>query len=256
MGNLFPFVVSSVALHLCAFFMAAVLYPSNQRIAGLSEGDPDSVFVTVVSESDSTPTAMAPASVDSPASAEAHTKQKKEQQDPVPPIAAKEMETPAQAMTSQEETEAPPPEKPVETVHKDASTRELESAPSAPHAASDAYRRRSAMGSELRDFRALMLAAIRQATYYPQEALKEKQHGEVVVSFSLNKDGALEQVDIVRPSGFPYLDKAAQEIIRKAAVAFPRPPSWMSAQDLNFKVPIMFKEKRTRDVSHASSSKQ
>lgn len=134
-------------------------------------------------------------------------------------------------------------------------TKQEESSAGTPHIASDAYRQRSAVGSELRDFRSSMLAAIRQSTFYPLEALKEKQHGEVIVVFALNKDGSLESVDILQPSPSSHLNEAAKEIIRKAASVFPKPPSWMSPEDLHFKVPIFFKEKKMRETAKSSSLK-
>lgn len=255
MTKLFPFVLSSLALHFGVFCVVGALYSSTQRIAGLSEGDPDSVFVTVVAESDATPVATTPAAFDSEAATEAHSRREMERQDSRPPFLAEETQTPSQNLLSEEEKEAPEPEKPTSQVHLEAPRREKESRASDPHTASDAYRRRSAVGSDLRDFYAVMLAAIRQSTFYPAEALKEKQHGEVVVEFTLTTEGALQAVHIVRPSLSPHLNKAAKEIIHKAAEAFPRPPSWMNSEDLHFKVPILFKEKRMKETARSSSQK-
>jgi len=249
MSKLAPFVFTSLVLHLCAFFTVSALGPLKPQIAGMSDGDPDSVFVTVVSEQNTTPVATAPSSVDSPEAAEARPEQKREEEEPIPPFLAEETQTPSPDLISEEPQDVPPPEKPVTKVHVEEMAKQEESSASTPHTASDAYRQRSAVGSELRDFYSVMLSVIRQSTFYPREALKDRHHGEVVVGFALTTEGTLLRVDIVRASGSAHLDEAAKEIIRKAAAEFPRPPSWMEPQNLNFTIPIFFKEKKEKGIS-------
>ena len=92
-------------------------------------------------------------------------------------------------------------------------------------------------------FDSLVLSAIREAIFFPKQAVQERQHGEVVVAFSINKDRSISSLGIAKSSGFTILDEAAIKIVQKAAKKFPPFPDGLSTDTLHFVVPILFKEK-------------
>ena len=117
------------------------------------------------------------------------------------------------------------------------------SSASNPQVASTLLMRRAALGQELRDFQSLLLAAIRRSTFFPKEALKEQRHGQVMVAFTINKEGQLSQVQVASSSGCQILDNAAVEIMRKASEKFPSFPASLNRESLGYTVPIRFKDK-------------
>jgi protein TonB len=56
---------------------------------------------------------------------------------------------------------------------------------------------------------------------YPEEARRRNLHGELELTVTLRRDGSVKAIDVIRSSGEPLLDKAAQRIVRLAA---PFPP--------------------------------
>lgn len=56
---------------------------------------------------------------------------------------------------------------------------------------------------------------------YPEEARRRNLHGELELTVTLNRDGSVKAIDVIRSSGEPLLDKAAERIVRLAA---PFPP--------------------------------
>ncbi|MGQ0523181.1 MAG: energy transducer TonB [Betaproteobacteria bacterium] len=58
---------------------------------------------------------------------------------------------------------------------------------------------------------------------YPQAAREQKAYGSLVVTVSIKANGALEKVEINRPSGWKMLDEAALHIVRLAAPFAPFP---------------------------------
>jgi protein TonB len=61
---------------------------------------------------------------------------------------------------------------------------------------------------------------------YPDEARRRELHGDLELTVTLNRDGSIKAIDVIRSSGQPLLDKAAERIVRLAA---PFPP--LPAQD-------------------------
>lgn len=103
---------------------------------------------------------------------------------------------------------------------------------------------RAARGKALADFRASLLSAIRQASYFPRIALRKRQHGATTVRFTVGKDGSISELTVTQSSGSKHLDEAAVKIIRKAAKDFPPIPASISRDSLNYVVPIVFKKRR------------
>jgi protein TonB len=56
---------------------------------------------------------------------------------------------------------------------------------------------------------------------YPDEARRRNLHGELEMTVTLRRDGSIKAIDVIRSSGEPVLDKAAERIVRLAA---PFPP--------------------------------
>lgn len=99
------------------------------------------------------------------------------------------------------------------------------------------------MGNEARTYRDLVLSAIHEAAYYPRAALRNKAHGQAVVSFTINKDGSLANVAIVKHASSPILDEAALKIVEKASSKFPPIPEILLRDQISYAVPIVFKKR-------------
>lgn len=66
---------------------------------------------------------------------------------------------------------------------------------------------------------------------YPEEARRRNLHGELELTVTLNRDGRVKAIDVIRSSGEPLLDKAAERIVRLAA-PFPPIPSEQHVDEL------------------------
>jgi protein TonB len=66
--------------------------------------------------------------------------------------------------------------------------------------------------------------------HFPEEAQKQKQHGQLVVSFTILRDGTVRDPRIERSSGFPLLDDAAVQMLRNASPVPPLPEKYRAAQ--------------------------
>ncbi len=58
---------------------------------------------------------------------------------------------------------------------------------------------------------------------YPDEARRRNLHGQLVMTVAVRRDGSIERIDIVQPSGYPVLDDAAQRIVRLGEPYAPLP---------------------------------
>lgn len=67
--------------------------------------------------------------------------------------------------------------------------------------------------------------AIEEVWIYPEEALRSRHQGRLLVEFTVLQDGELEGPRLVRSSGYPELDQEALRAIRAAAPFAPIPPS-------------------------------
>ncbi|MGN6228516.1 MAG: energy transducer TonB [Dyella sp.] len=56
---------------------------------------------------------------------------------------------------------------------------------------------------------------------YPSEARRRQLHGELLLTVGLNRDGGISSIEVIKSSGSPLLDAAAERIVRLAA---PFPP--------------------------------
>jgi TonB family protein len=70
---------------------------------------------------------------------------------------------------------------------------------------------------QIKDYQALITAAIEKAKTYPFLARKKKIEGTVIASFRINVKGYPQDINIRKSSGFEILDSAAKKIVTKAA---------------------------------------
>jgi periplasmic protein TonB len=62
--------------------------------------------------------------------------------------------------------------------------------------------------------------------HYPEEAAEKGIYGDLIIKFTIKKNGRLGAVEIVRGSGYPILDKAAMEALKEASPYWPLPDEW------------------------------
>jgi periplasmic protein TonB len=75
---------------------------------------------------------------------------------------------------------------------------------------------------------------------YPDAALKQKQQGTVTVEFMLARDGTVLDAQIERSSGFPILDRATLEMLRRASPVPPLPERY-TGERIKIAMPIDYK---------------
>ncbi len=78
---------------------------------------------------------------------------------------------------------------------------------------------------------------IYQVWKYPKESQIRREQGNVQIVFILRKDGYLENVRIIQPSGFENLDREVLRTIRVASPYNPFPESW---DEERLKIPATF----------------
>jgi protein TonB len=247
MPRLFPFFLVSAVIHLLGVLVCGGLLQSRSAVFGLAHGDPDRIFVTVIAEEDVFAQAPTPGQIESAESKPAQPADEKEQphkEEKTEPILAHN--TDAASPEFPETTELTPESPEPDTAVPDMETTQEQSQASLPQVASDPTRLRPALGTDLHDFQARLIAAIREATFFPKQAVMERRHGEVVVTFTVNKDGPVSDICLSRPCGSALLDEAAVQIVKKAAEKFPPFPRFCRQDSITYAVPILFKEKRSR----------
>lgn len=67
---------------------------------------------------------------------------------------------------------------------------------------------------------------------YPEEARRKNLNGSLVMSVGVHADGSVEQIRVLRGSGYPELDDAAVRIVRLAAPFSPLPDSIREETDI------------------------
>jgi len=61
---------------------------------------------------------------------------------------------------------------------------------------------------------------------YPPEAAMKGIYGDLIIDFTIKKDGRLGDVEIMRGSGHPDLDKAAMQALKDGELYWPLPVEW------------------------------
>jgi protein TonB len=67
---------------------------------------------------------------------------------------------------------------------------------------------------------------------YPDQARREGLSGKLMMDVTLNADGTVRNISILRPSGQPVIDEAAIRIVNLAAPFPPFPPEVRKEADL------------------------
>jgi protein TonB len=75
--------------------------------------------------------------------------------------------------------------------------------------------------------------------HFPEEAQKQKQHGQLVISFTILRDGTVRDPHVERSSGFPLLDAAALQMLRDASPV-PALPETYRAPQVAVDLPVEF----------------
>ena len=81
-------------------------------------------------------------------------------------------------------------------------------------------------------------SAIDEALIYPRQARKMRMSGEVLVEFTWTKNKKLENLKILKPSKYDFLNKSALETIHIASKKFPQ-----YEKTFHIKIPLIYKLK-------------
>ena len=79
-------------------------------------------------------------------------------------------------------------------------------------------------------------SAIDEALIYPRQAKKMRMSGKVLVEFTWTKEKKLENLKILKPSKYDFLNKSALETIRIASKKFPQ-----YEKTFHIKIPLVYK---------------
>ncbi len=119
----------------------------------------------------------------------------------------------------------------------------IDSVASQASTASKENRSAAPQGEAADQFKRMVLTAIHEVAFYPKDALHRREFGETLVSFTVLRDGSIENLSVVRQSGSNALDKAALKIVEKASTRFPQIPETLGHSKLNYVIPIAFRRK-------------
>jgi len=92
------------------------------------------------------------------------------------------------------------------------------------------------------DYFARVQQALEKGKQYPASARQRRLEGEVVLKFTIGRDGAISGLTIIKGSRFSSLDEAALAAVRSAA-PFPPLPADLFDGPLELNVPIRFEIK-------------
>ena len=74
--------------------------------------------------------------------------------------------------------------------------------------------------------------------HYPRQAIRLKQSGTLTVRVRIDSDGTFKRVELVSPSSFPILDRAAIDLLKRLGRFKPLPAHIQA--NTNFTIPIAF----------------
>lgn len=75
---------------------------------------------------------------------------------------------------------------------------------------------------------------------YPKRAIKRQQEGRVLLQITLNRDGLVEELNVIEASKYGALNRAAEKAIAKAS-PFPAMPDVITDAQFNFTLPVTFR---------------
>ncbi|GAB4536503.1 MAG: hypothetical protein Fur0020_04530 [Thermodesulfovibrionia bacterium] len=77
-----------------------------------------------------------------------------------------------------------------------------------------------------RGYMRMLKQRIESIWVYPRDAIRQGISGDLYIRFSINRDGSLGEVELVRTSGYRSLDESAMKAIRDAQPFWPLPDDW------------------------------
>jgi protein TonB len=89
------------------------------------------------------------------------------------------------------------------------------------------------------EYKAVLRQTIDGNKGYPRRAVRLRQEGEVVVGFTIQRNGAIESLRIVESSGSKLLDKAAYRAVEKISGKLPFPEK-LDRNLWKFTIPIKY----------------
>lgn len=93
--------------------------------------------------------------------------------------------------------------------------------------------------SSLPSYRQIVLAQLTRARHYPAREQENRNEGSVLLRLSIQKNGSLREVQILRPSVHPGLNAGALLSARRAAPFPPFPPD-MPGSELSLDVRLVY----------------
>lgn len=116
------------------------------------------------------------------------------------------------------------------------STRPKATEPSSPNKVDPA-------GSETATYLGEVRARIEEFVEFPKSLQRRNLFGQVNLRITLQPDGQLKDLEILKSSGFTELDEQATEAVKKAAPFAPYEKRLESDAPLRFQVPLIFESK-------------
>lgn len=77
-----------------------------------------------------------------------------------------------------------------------------------------------------RGYMKMLKEKIESVWQYPKEAARLGMSGDLYIKFSIRKDGRLDEVELLRTSGYKELDEAAMKALKDAEPYWPLPADW------------------------------
>jgi len=89
------------------------------------------------------------------------------------------------------------------------------------------------------NYKGKVASKLRRAKRYPREARRKNLEGTARVAFTITRSGAVSGIRLARSSGHALLDRAALEMVRRAA-PMPKFPSEITVARMSLQVPVRF----------------
>ena len=89
-------------------------------------------------------------------------------------------------------------------------------------------------------YRNEVIRLIESKKYYPKRLQKMRKEGDVLVAFTLNRNGSVQMVEVLNVKGSSLFKKAALKAVQSAAL-FPSFPQDSSRETWSFKVPLSYR---------------
>ena len=77
-----------------------------------------------------------------------------------------------------------------------------------------------------RGYMRLLKEKIESVWRYPKEAAKLGVSGDLYIKFSIRRDGTIDEIELIRTSGYSNLDEAVTKALKKAEPYWPLPDDW------------------------------